>query len=320
MLILGVDGGGSKTEAWLADAHEPSQALGIGRAGPANLVTHGPAETLEVVHAACRQAFRQAQREPLEVAAACLALAGAGSATARVRFAELARSQCLARVLEVVHDGQAVLDTGQAGAPGLVVIAGTGSLVFARDREGREYRAGGHGPLLGDPGSAFAVGLAALRAATGADEGLAPPTEIGRALRTALSIEDLRELTRRWRLQESVVPEIAALAPLVETTARAGDVVAQEILQQSALQLFAMLRVVHRALKNSANGCPLYLAGSFLARGTLLREELSERISTEGLAFSSVHVVNEPVRGCLRRAARAVHEHPAAPGQESTQE
>ncbi len=128
---IGVDGGGTKTEAWLA--HGPRSApqlLGRGSAGPGNPQAAGVAGASENILAAIRAAFADAELRTQSVGTACLALAGVGRETLRAQMQHWAQSAGLAQQIQVVHDAQAVLAGGTPHGCGIALICGTGSLAF----------------------------------------------------------------------------------------------------------------------------------------------------------------------------------------------
>ena len=172
-LLLGVDGGGSKTVAWLAtgDPGESPRTLGRGAAGPSNPLAVGFDTALANLDTAIDAAFRDAQSARCRVAAATLGLAGSDRGTVREKVEQWACGEFreasgeyrgasdrqLAERVVIVHDAALVLAAAVGNSSGIALISGTGSLVFGRDTAGRTARAGGWGWLLGDEGSGFAL-------------------------------------------------------------------------------------------------------------------------------------------------------------------
>src|SRR5687768_9453320 len=167
-LVLGVDGGGTKTAAWLAIADaDPGDDKPIGRgiAGPGNPRAVGFETALSNINAAIHEAFRTAQLPVRKVQAACLALAGADRPAERNRLEQWCTEQDLAGCLVLTNDADPLLAAASRDNFGIALIAGTGSFAFGRDREGQTARCGGWGYLLGDEGSGYSIALTGLRAA-----------------------------------------------------------------------------------------------------------------------------------------------------------
>ncbi len=164
-LILGVNGGGSSTDAWLAVGANGAEAAVIGRgaAGPSNAKAVGLASARAALEAAIRGAFDSAGLDPSPVASACLGLAGFDRPEDRAVLTGWADEARLARRLVLVNDGDLVVAAGTPEGWGVGVIAGTGSIAVGRTPDGRTARAGGWGHLIGDEGSAYLVVLEALR-------------------------------------------------------------------------------------------------------------------------------------------------------------
>ena len=306
-LVLGIDGGGTKTVAWLGVY--PSQGeptiVGRGRAGPANPQAVGfPAATDNLARAIGR-AFEQARVEVGPVAAAVLALAGSDRDENRRVFSDWANQRHLAARFRIVHDAVAVLAAGSPEGWGVALIGGTGSLAYGQSPDGQEARAGGWGFLFGDEGSGYAIAVAGLRAAAKSADGRGEPT-----LLLDVFLEHLN-LTRPEQLVRAVYPiaydrrAIAQLAELVTQVAAADDRVAQRILDDAASELATMVAAVAAKLEFPGSQFPLALAGGILLGESGLRERLDSCMASLGLQPESVTPVAEPVAGAVLLAREA---------------
>ena len=170
--LLGIDGGGTTTEAWLT---EPGcRVLGRGTAGPSNAKAVGSEAARLALDSAIRGAFENAGLAPAPVDVACLGLAGFDRPDDRKILAGWADDARWARQLVMVNDGDLVVAAGTPEGWGVGVIAGTGSIAVGRSRDGRTARAGGWGHLLGDEGSAYGIVLDALRLVARRTDGRSP--------------------------------------------------------------------------------------------------------------------------------------------------
>ena len=170
--LLGIDGGGTTTEAWLA---EPGcHVLGRGTAGPSNAKAVGPEAARQALDTAIRGAFHAAGLTSSPVDVICLGLAGFDRPDDRKILAGWADEAGWARRIVMVNDGDLVIAAGTPEGWGVGVIAGTGSIAVGRAKDGRTARAGGWGHLIGDEGSAYGIVLDALRLVARRADGRAP--------------------------------------------------------------------------------------------------------------------------------------------------
>lgn len=172
--LLGVDGGGTTTEAWLA--LPGCRVLGRGKSGPSNAKAVGLEAAQQGIDAAIRAAFDDARLVPAPVAVACLGIAGFDRPGDRRVLATWAAEARWADRLVTANDGELVIAAGTPEGWGISVIAGTGSIAVGRAPDGRTARAGGWGHKIGDEGSAHAVVLDALRLVAHRADGREPTT------------------------------------------------------------------------------------------------------------------------------------------------
>ncbi len=304
-LFLGIDGGGTKTTAWLAARSRPGEFAVIGRgiAGPANLHAVGFAGAVESLNQAIADAFAGAARQPAPVTGACLAMAGAGREDEKRQFRQWADQRRLAAEFRVVHDASAVLAAGTPAGRGLAVIAGTGSLVYGENAAGQSARAGGWGYLLGDEGSGYALALAGLRAVVKAADGRGEATRLTQRLLERLGLATPADLIAAVYSPPMDRARIASLAEVVSAIAALGDAVARRVVTDAAADLADLVEACARKLEFAGKSpFPLALAGGALLGSPLLREGLLEGLGRRGLTADPVQCVPEPVAGAVRLA------------------
>lgn len=242
--LFGVDGGGTHTRAALWCA--ASGRLTFAEAGPGNLLDVGDARLAERIEEVWQRCFAELGVTPVRADAAFLGLAGVATAAERARVATIARRLDLAAParIGIDHDLRVALAGALAGRPGLVLVVGTGSACLGQTAAGVCARAGGHGPLLDDSGSAFDLGRRAVIAALRADDGRGPATPLGDRVRDGLGVACLREVIRRVAQPDHARTALASLAPAVCAAAAAGDAPALAILEQGAAELALMAGAV----------------------------------------------------------------------------
>jgi N-acetylglucosamine kinase-like BadF-type ATPase len=299
-LFLGVDGGQSRTTALIGD--EEGRVLGAGAGGPCN---HAGAEegrqklaraVGESVAAACAQAGLDTGAT--RFAAACFGMSG-GPADKRAVLERILAVETLV----VSTDAVTALAGATAGKPGIVMIAGTGSIAFGRNAGGRTARAGGWGFIFGDEGGAFDIARQALRAALRYEEGWGPPTVLHGALLEAVGSADANDALHRFYSDEWPRPRVAALAPRVDEAAMAGDATAREILHSAAQQLAVLTSSVRRQLWDSGEPVRVaWIGGVFRSRMLLERYRYLVELEEGNVAGPPEH---GPAVGALLEAYRA---------------
>jgi N-acetylmuramic acid 6-phosphate etherase len=299
-LCLGIDGGGSHTMALLARLDDGS-VVGHGEAGPSNLHTVGLEGASRALDDAVDRAFADAGRSRGPVAVACLGLAGAGREEDRALLLDWAARVDLADAVEVTTDAALLVAEGTPEGWGVAVVAGTGSIAYGLDENGREARAGGWGPFLGDEGSGYGLALEALRAVARAADGRDPPTQLQERLLTALGLRQPQELIR-YVHGGADRAALAALAPVVLEVAEAGDRTAQQVVLNGAQELARAIEVVTDELGFDRQHLPLALAGGLLAESARYRRCLVDALKDTGIVPEPLARVEFPARGALRRA------------------
>ena len=307
--FLGIDGGQSGTTALIGDAD--GRVAGVGRSGPSN---HVRAE-------GGHEKFVRAIGECVDTAAAA---AGLDSRTVRFRSACLGfsggptdKEALLGEILRADHmavttDAHIALSGATAGEPGIVVIAGTGSMALGRNTAGEMARAGGWGYVFGDQGGAFDIVRRALGAALRLEEGWGNPTTLHRALLEAGGAASANELLHRFYTTDWPRPRIAALAPLVDQAAGEGDDVARGILEQAAWELAGLASAVRAQLFAESEAAQVTYSGGVF-RSDVLRERYQELI--EMTANNRFHLPHYgPAAGALLGAYRAVGMAPQLSG------
>ncbi|HSR43572.1 MAG TPA: BadF/BadG/BcrA/BcrD ATPase family protein, partial [Longimicrobiales bacterium] len=232
-VFVGVDGGGTTTRVLVVDSD--GQPL-VRVDGPASLVdSRHPRIAASVVARTTREALAEIGNPP--VAALHAALAGAGRESVRSAVERALTEDGVARAVAVGTDVEAAFRDAFGSGPGVLLMAGTGSVAWGRSEEGSEARAGGWGGLMGDEGSGWSIGLAALRAVARASDGRGRRTALSGALEDRLGRSGPEELIL-WAGTASK-GEVAGLTEPVVAAAGAGDAVARRILDEAVTDLLS---------------------------------------------------------------------------------
>ena len=302
--FLGIDGGGTKTTCAVGDA---TQLLAIATAGPSNIVRVGESQARESLQQAALQACAAAGVAPQQISRTC----AGGSGAARPELAEIVRhslAEILPGPIEVVGDMQIALDAAFDRGPGVIVIAGTGSIAYGRDRQGRTVRAGGWGFAIGDEGSAHWIGRAAvsrlLRASdlAGEDSGQIAHSEFATALFRAWGVTSLLDLARA--ANSLPPPDFSALFPAV--AAGSGDLPAR-VLTDAGRELAHVAGVVIDRLfpRDQTDSVPVAMIGGVFRHAPIVRQVFYNELRRVDPRTQVNPQVIEPVEGALRMARRA---------------
>jgi N-acetylglucosamine kinase-like BadF-type ATPase len=297
--FLGVDGGQSGTTAVIGD--ESGQVLGAGEAGPCNHAgaAEGRAKLERAIAASVAAACAAAKldAENIRFAAACFGMSG-GPDDKREILAGVLRADRLT----VTTDAEIALAGATESGQGIIVIAGTGSIAYGRNDEGRVARVGGWGYIFGDEGGAFDIVRQALRATLRMEEGWGPATSLRETLLEATGASDANGALHRLYTADWPRSRAATLAPLVDRAADNGDSVALRIMNDAAAQLATLAGSVREQLwRRRAEVDIAYIGGVFESLRLLERFRLLVELE-EGVRC--VAPLRGPAEGALRQAIR----------------
>lgn len=272
-LYLGIDGGQSSTTALIAD--ESGKILGLGQGGPCNHVAaaEGRKKFFAAIGACLTAACGQVDLDchSLEFAAACLGFSG-GAEDKAIYARELIR----ARLYKITDDAEIALAGATAGEPGIILIAGTGSIAYGRNAHHETARAGGWGYIFGDEGGAFDLARQGLRAALRQEEGWGPPTALHSLLLEKTGATSANDLLHTFYAGFDRT-RISALAPLVTQAAEQQDQPALEIVENAAAKLTWFVEGVYRRLFPQGDRIPVaHIGGVF--QSPLLRQRFIHNI------------------------------------------
>ncbi|MGH7513102.1 MAG: N-acetylglucosamine kinase [Gemmatimonadales bacterium] len=294
-ILIGADVGGTKTAAAVSDGTRIA-----GRAeGPGGAVRPGRAlASAGVIAEVVRQALAAAGRLTGDVLV--VGAAGAGRELEQEELRKALRGENLATKLVVVTDIEIALSAAFADGPGIVVSAGTGSVAVGRDQTGERHRIGGYGWQMGDEGSGYAIGRAALGAVSRAFDGRSPRTALSDRILAATRSPDFDTLVR-WAAGASPA-EVAAIAPHVLAVAAQGDTLAQGIADYAAREL-SQLAICLLPMMEVEGRIGVAITGGLLGADGPLRKRVLAILAEEP-ALEALESPVEAVLGALRLAER----------------
>lgn len=298
-LLVGVDGGGSKTRAIVATdcGEQIASAEGTGSA-----VTPGSAaRSADVIAAVVAEAIASAARPAERVRLLYVGVAGIGRAEERHALVDELEDRDIADEVVVESDASIAMTDAFGSGPGVILIAGTGSIAYGRSPSGVFARCGGWGLGIGDEGGGAWIGRRALGIVAASSDGREPPTALTGAILTAAQVNEVEELIP-WSIAANP-SDLAALAPVVFSAAANDDIRASALVSLAVEELALHIRALARQLfADERAAVPVALAGGLMKKGSYLRKKLEHRLRA-AVPGGQIHAGDvSAVRGAVRAA------------------
>ncbi len=303
LVVVGVDGGGSNTRVYVAD--ERAQVL-FKSTGDGSAVRPGTeADSAEVIGTLVKNAVIDAEMGHLMPRALVVGVAGVGREAQKIALQQELERLEIAETVVVMTDAEAAMEDAFADGPGILLIAGTGSIAWGRSPAGTTQRCGGWGPVFGDEGSGAWLGRKALQVIAAAHDGREPETALTGALLTALELDDVAAIIV-WAASATPA-DMAALTPAVLSAAEVGDLRANTIVTMAVEELALHVRALARALfVDERATIPVALHGGLLGKGRPMRKRLEHRLKTLVPGAVVRHQAVDAARGAVQMALRTI--------------
>jgi N-acetylglucosamine kinase-like BadF-type ATPase len=271
--VLGIDAGGTKTVCVLAD--DEGRVVAESRGPGANLHAAGELAVEKILHELMETAIGDRAIVP---AAICIGIAGVDrDDESRTVRAIMRRIGYKSRV-QVVNDALIALVAGAGDEPGIVIVAGTGSIAYGRNAQYEAARAGGWGPILGDEGSAYWIGREALAASVRAVDGRGPETQLTEDVLEHFGVGNPSELPRVVYDRNLPRVNVATLGAIVQRASDRGDAVATRVLERASEELALAARSVATQLEMRGDAFSFILAGGVFRAVPWLVADLPHRL------------------------------------------
>jgi N-acetylglucosamine kinase-like BadF-type ATPase len=298
--FVGVDGGGTKTNAVVID--NDISVLGEGRAGASNPVVVGVEAAARAVESAIRMALSSAGLSFGRVASAYLGIAGVEHPEGFRNAKEALRANLTGLNFELGTDARVALAGATDLKPGVAIISGTGSIAFGCNDRGDEARAGGWGSTIGDEGSGYYIARRGLTAVAKAYDGRGPETKITDMLRKHAGVSTPADLLRVIYYPFANNSEIAGYCRLVVEAAKSGDEIALEILTSAGRELGLAVTSVIKRLGMESETFPVAYIGSTFHAGELLISPMRAIIDNVAPHANIQKPLHSPVIGAAKLA------------------
>ena len=296
-LVLGIDGGGTKTKCAIA---RDGVVIGSATTGGSNLVRGNESEVRDALQNAIQGACESASVTPAQIDAACIGVGGAARENIAIRIQKMV-SEILHCPMEVIGDMQVAYDAAMHGGPGVIVISGTGSIAYGRNEREETARAGGWGSIISDEGSGYWIGRNAVSAVFRAfDNGRS--TGLTRHIMEAWKTFTRDELIAKSNSNPQ--PNFAELAPAVFQAALEGDPMSQELLSDAGGELAKLVKVVLRRLFPVGTAVQVAAIGGVFTHSIILYKAFENSLRAERQEAVVRVLTEDPVDGALFRAER----------------
>jgi N-acetylglucosamine kinase-like BadF-type ATPase len=297
--FVALDGGGTKTECWVADE---SRVRGQASGPTVKIMNVGEQAATENLRTIVREALGAAGVAGDSITCTCFGLAGTSSAEVR-GWAETTLGGLVSGGVIITGDEQIALDAAFRGGAGVLVIAGTGSHVTGRCANGSTVGAGGWGPVLGDEGSGTWIGLEAIRSCLRArDRGV--ESCLLREIQQAWQLDDLASLVAKANMRER--PDFALLTTVVANCAEDGDALAQGVLDRAGEELATQVSLVISKMRAADCGAEdasrVAFSGSVLGRIPRVLRAMEEHLRAAWPEIIVDANAVKPLEGALWRA------------------
>jgi N-acetylglucosamine kinase-like BadF-type ATPase len=301
-LLIGIEGGGTRTTCLIAKSD--GSIIGKGRGGPSNILVVGKEMTkrsiLEAVSGATEGKGLGARASAL-----CIGAAGSGNPEGKRRMQDVLSELKLSDRHVIVHDGVIALMGATAGKPGIVLIAGTGSVCFGVNSKGEFGRSSGWGYILGDEGSGYDIAKRAMAASLRAHDMRGENTVLVEKLKVALNMQSVEDLVGKVYAQAMPRDQMSKLASLVLEAAKEGDKVAAGILEYAGSELGTAAVAVAKQLNMLGSEFEVATAGGILDNfGEFIMGPLRATVLAYAPKARFTRAKFDPVVGAVIMAAR----------------
>ncbi|MEW5799819.1 MAG: BadF/BadG/BcrA/BcrD ATPase family protein [Bacteroidota bacterium] len=310
--FIGMDGGGTKTHAIIADGNGKILAEHVG--GPSNFQIIGVEKAAETIYSLIQSCCESVPCTIKEIAAVVCGLTGAGRAGDQERMAKglkqyAAKKKSKLQNVIIESDARIALEGAFKGEEGIILIAGTGSIAFGKDAKGKIHRVGGWGRILGDEGSGFYIGRLGLTAVTHHLDGRGEKTKLTSMIAKKFGLNDQTAIINAVYKNGF---DVASVAPLVLEAASKKDRVCLLIVEQAAVMLAEHVKVAAKKILASSKAkvrskVKLAFIGGLIANDTLLSQLLRRYISSTIPLAEIIQPMTSPAYGAVVIGMRTKH-------------
>jgi N-acetylglucosamine kinase-like BadF-type ATPase len=295
--LIGIDGGGTKTKCLVTDLKLNPIYECTG--GPSNLLIYNPYEVAETIFKLLEKCKKNIHFDYKNIGSIVLGTAGGGRKHDAKNFEKVFLSflkdkGIILKLFQVESDARIALECAFSGKPGVILISGTGSIIFGKDPKGNIHRAGGFGRFIGDEGSGYSIGRKGLSALSKFYDGRGNPTLLSKLISKHFKISDGDELISAVYSQNL---DIASTAPYVISAANKNDPVCIEILEEESDELISHINAMKDKLNQTR--IQLVLLGSIIANDNYFSKTLLRKIKQQIPEINVIEPEHTPAMGAV---------------------
>lgn len=305
--VIGIDGGGTKTIAVLAD--EKGRVAAQATGGPTNPNVLTDEKLTLTIKTMLKELAEKASAEFATVTHLFAGISGAAGQKASEKLTDIFKQHMPGHVsCTIAPDPINALYSGTYGDAGIVQIAGTGSITYGVDKNGVHARAGGWGYLFGDEGSGYDLGKRAVIASTQAMDGTREATVLSEKICTYFGTITMRDAVEKIYGAQVPKEEIAKLSPLVLQSYHEEDPIAVSIVSEATEAIVHQIQSVKKRLFPHEEQVPLVLAGGVFSDEKALPVQLKQQLSEKEFDIRTPELlpVGGSVIGALVKGRNAI--------------
>lgn len=296
--VLAVEGGGTKTNSVIAD--ENGNIIAKSTTGPSNFLIVGFEKACENIIQGLQDCINNSKINNSDLKVAMLGLTGAGRKldqdNMRKAFKDYSTSKGFTfNSIIVDSDARISLEAAFPNKPGMILISGTGSIMFGKDGQGNLYRVGGWGRILGDEGSGFYIGKKGLISSIKQIDGRGEKTLLFDLISEKYNLNSLETIIKSIYTDNF---DIAKIAPLVFEAAEKDDKIAKEILNEAADELLLHIETMLKKV-NFDDKIGLSFVGSIITNDNYIRRKIVNYINSNLKQIELIDSNNEPIYGAI---------------------
>lgn len=285
--FIGIDGGGTKTALKLSD--ENRNLILTNEGGACNINSMGKDSVEKMLNDLINDTLNKANISLEDIAAMCIGTAGVDRKEDKKIFHDMIKGFGFKGKFIVTNDAEIALFGGVGGEEGIILISGTGSICYGRNKEGKVKRAGGWGHIIGDEGSGYYIGISAINHIGREHDGIEEKTIMSDLILKHLNLKSAEGLIEYVYRSGAGKAEIASLARFVDEAYKNGDNIARGILLKAASELFMCCKAVIQTLNLENREVFLALNGSVVVNNECVRDELNRLIKEK---YPKIKVIN----------------------------
>ena len=306
-LILGVDGGATKTTAWISDSR--GNFIAGCETGPSNFKSVGIDKTKDNINKAVLGAVNKAEMiDKIFFKSACFGMSGIDSDKDKEIYNKIIFNDRISNYLDpektlVCNDSKIGLVAGSNNKNAIMIICGTGANCYGENKLGKVAQAGGWDYILGDQGSGFDIGFKALRAAMKSYDGRGRATLLSRTILEDLNIDNISDLIK-WTYDLFSKEKIAQIAKTVCRTAEMGDKISRDILEEEVDEIIISIKTVIDKLDLRNKNFDLVLVGNVLKCKKYFKDILIKKLDEVIDNINYRPLTLDPVEGAIKLALK----------------